>query len=121
MSVEQILKRSGLCHHVVPSDIVTECGGKIVAIEDYYPDNSESTSLSIALSYSQGSFLPKCWLSVYIPANSSNKPIYRLKYKEFYYKGIHYHPYSIQTARYQLTDVINLCDGLYRYVEENKK
>lgn len=117
--VEQKLKKMALEYYSVMSNIVPSCGGKVIAIKNYYPDNKESISLSIALSYDSNAFLPKCWLSTKIEPNGENKPLYYPTYEEFTYKGIHYYPYSIKTSDYKLIDVINLCDGLYRYVKEN--
>lgn len=119
--LQKALKEQAIDYLVVPSD-VSPCSGITIAIKNYYPsDKDDNISLSIALSYSPDSWTQKCWLSVKIPANDPNEPLYCSEYKEFDYKGIHYYPYSIQTKTYQLVNVIGLCDGLYRYVKNNIK
>lgn len=119
--LKQKLSRNALDYSLVPSDSVPKTSGLIIAIENYYPNDKNDISLSIALACSQDSWEAKCWLSVMINDNSSNRPIYNRKYQEFCHNSIHYYPYSVQTGSYKLTEVIKLCDGLYKYAQTYTK
>jgi hypothetical protein len=89
-------------------------------LENYYPNNDEGLGLSIALSIGSTTWNPKCWLSTKINNTSDNsKPKYHSPYNEFKHNDVHYYPYSIGISSHNMLDILDICDGLYRFVQEN--
>lgn len=116
-SLKSLLKKHAIDYTLVPSAVVPNDTGQIIAIENYYPDDCESIDLSISLSYATSNWAPKCWLSKNIPNTNASKPLPYQNYTKFEYNQINYHPYSINTNQYQLLDIFKICGGLYKFVK----
>ena len=118
-NLKALLKQHAIDYTQVPSSCVSNDFGSIIAIENYYPKNDEGLKLSIALSIGSTQWGSKCWLSIKINnTNDASKPQYHPSYNKFEHNGITYYPYSINTSSYGMLDVLDLCNGLYRFVKE---
>ncbi|AYQ57046.1 hypothetical protein MS2017_1358 [Bathymodiolus thermophilus thioautotrophic gill symbiont] len=119
-NLKDLLKKNVIHYTLVPSVLVANDSGEIIALEDYYPNNNDGElNLSIALSIGSNGLNHKCWISTKIDnTTDSSKPKYHSSYNEFEHNGVTYHPYSINTSLYSVLDILNLCDGLYRFVKE---
>lgn len=120
-NLKDLLKKNAIDCALVPSSLVANNSGEIVAMENYYPNNNDGElNLSIALSICSNRLESKCWVSTKIDNTTDNsKPKYHSSYNEFEHNGVIYYPYSIDTSSYNILDILNLCDGLYRFVQEN--
>lgn len=120
-NLKDLLKKNAIDYILVPSSLVANNSGEIVAMENYYPNNNDGElNLSIALSIGSNGLDSKCWISTKIDNTTDNsKPKYHSSYNEFECNGVIYYPYSINTDSYNILDILNLCDGLYRFVQEN--
>ena len=119
-NLKDLLKKNAIDYTSVPSSLVASNSGEIVAMENYYPDNNDGKlNLSIALSINSNGLDSKCWVSTKIDnTTDDSKPKYHPQYNEFEHNGVIYYPYSIGTNSYNILDILNLCDGIYRFVKE---
>ncbi len=119
-NLKDLLKKNAIDYTLVPSSLVANNSGEIVAMENYCPNNNDGElNLSIALSICSNRLESKCWVSTKIDNTTDNsKPKYHSSYNEFKHNKVIYYPYSINTSSYNILDVLNLCDGLYRFVKE---
>ncbi len=109
----------------VPSRCVPNDTGLIIAIKNYYfsyyDEDKYEIDLSIALSVESDRFNPKCWLSLKDGnIDDPNKPKCYPPYVEFLYEEVRYYPYSVATSMYPLSKILDLCDGLYKFVLEER-
>ncbi|OIR25514.1 hypothetical protein [Bathymodiolus thermophilus thioautotrophic gill symbiont] len=119
-NLKDLLKKNAIYYTLVPSVLVINDPGEIIALENYYPNNNdEELNLSIALSIGSNRLNSKCWISTKIDnATDGSKPLYHSPYNEFKHNGVTYYPYSINTSSYRILGILNLCDGLYKFVKE---
>lgn len=119
VNLKELLKKNAIDYTPVPSGSIPNNAGIVIAIENYYPSDRKNIGLSISLSYQNNTWDPKCWLSAKILNDHASKPKFHPNYLEFEHNKIHYYPYSVDTSKYPLLNILKLCDGLYRFVVES--
>lgn len=118
--LKNLLKKGAVEYSTVPSKLVPNNPGEIIALENYYPGNNiDNFKVSIALSLEDKKFARKCWLSVKIGKPTyNNGPKYKVMWRKFEYHKIKYYPYSINTGEYSKLQILNLCNGLYKFCNQ---